>query len=397
MKNIMKILLSFVGLGLFYSVDAQETEVKGDEKHKKAWEFGIGASVTQFSRVDFTGFDKVGNDYQLGLNLRHAAYGPNLYIACQLNRFLYLDLQGSASFTKQYMHGKDKWKGAYMVGPGLQWRFAEYFKSQYIDPYLRVGINYMYKNFDMRYNGVVGNDIDDMNWNLQNNYNKEGVDRTHMMPIAVGGGTQAWLSDRFGLGAQLDYLIMPYKKVANSWQGTVRVLWRFGGKSKKPAPVIHYVEKIVQIPAPAIVEEKIVTVTEPVSDEVILEICALFHDIHFAFDADEIRPESEKTIDRIASMIKADTSRKYLVTGFTDAKGSATYNLDLSRRRAAAVVAALEKRGVPSEIIKSRGVGKRISYAPVSESHVVREGDRKVTVEIITKMEYWNFMPKRDY
>ena len=95
--------------------------------------------------------------------------------------------------------------------------------------------------------------------------------------------------------------------------------------------------------------------------------------------------------------MKADTSRRFLITGYTDARGSATYNIGLSRRRAAAVVEALEKRGVPSEMIKSRGVGKNISYAPVSESHIVREGDRKVTAEIVTKKEYWDFMPKRDY
>ena len=161
MKNIKRVFTLLLCVGLTYSVSAQSSEVKEEKEYKNAWEFGIGASVTQFSRVDFTGFNKVGEDYQLGLNLRHAAYGPNLYVARQLSRFFYLDLQGSAGFTKQYVNGKDKWKGAYMVGPGLQWRFAEYFKSQYIDPFLRVGVNYMYKNFDMRYNGVVGNDIDD--------------------------------------------------------------------------------------------------------------------------------------------------------------------------------------------------------------------------------------------
>ena len=95
--------------------------------------------------------------------------------------------------------------------------------------------------------------------------------------------------------------------------------------------------------------------------------------------------------------MKADLNKMYLITGYTDARGSVEYNIGLSRRRAASVVGALEKRGVPMDIIKSRGVGKSISYAPVGESHIVREGDRKVTVEIITNMDYWDFMPKRDY
>lgn len=395
MMNIKKSLLLFLGLGLTYSAIAQNQEVKEEKEYKKAWEFGIGASAAQFSRVDFTGFNKVGEDYQLGLNLRHAAYGPNLYIARQLSRFFYLDLQASALLTKQYIDGKNKWKGAYMVGPGIQWRFAEYFKSQYIDPYFRVGVNYMHKTFDMNYHGTMGVGPDEMEWALQNYYNKEGQDRRNLMPISVGGGTHAWLNDRFGLGAQLDYLIMPHKNVANSWQGTIRVLWRFGGKSKKSEPVVRYVDRVVQ--APAVIEERVVTVSEPVTDEMVFEICALFHNIHFAFDKSDIRQESDETLDRIASIMKADTSKKYLITGYTDARGSASYNIGLSRRRAASVVEALEKRGVPVNMIKSRGVGKKISYAPVGESHIVREGDRKVTVEIVTKMDYWNFMPKRDY
>ena len=77
--------------------------------------------------------------------------------------------------------------------------------------------------------------------------------------------------------------------------------------------------------------------------------------------------------------------------------GSAQYNIGLSRRRAASVIEALEERGVPTGILKSRGVGKQISYAPVGETHEVREGDRKVTVEIITNSDYWEILPDRDF
>lgn len=58
-----------------------------------------------------------------------------------------------------------------------------------------------------------------------------------------------------------------------------------------------------------------------------------------------------------------DTSKKYLITGCTDAKGSSQYNMDLSQKRADAVVNALIKKGVPNKMLKAKGVGAKISYA----------------------------------
>lgn len=370
-------------------------EVVTETKEKRAWEVGIGASVFQFSRVDFTKFDKATDNYNLGLQLRHTVLGPHLYIARELNPYFYLDLQGNVGFTEQYIDGKDKLKTLYMGGLGLQYRLGEYFESKYIDPFFRVGVNYMKKNFDMKYSGAEGNLPEEMSWVLENLYNKEGVDRDEMIPISLGVGMNAWLNDRFGIGLQGDYLLMPYSDVANSLQGTVRLIWRMGGKSKKRVVPPQYIEVEKIVPGPVEYVEKIVEV--PVSEPASVEICELFNNVYFEFDKSDIRPESEEVLDRIADIMKANADKHYLITGYTDARGSAEYNIGLSRRRAAAVVDALQKRNVDNGIVKSRGVGKNISYAPVSESHIVREGDRKVMVEIITNMDYWNWMPKRDY
>ncbi len=397
-KNYIYIILIVFLLTSQSAVSQNGDVVEG--KVKRAWEFGIGASALTFSRVDFTNFSKATDKYNLDLQLRHNVFGPNLYIARELNSHFYLDLQGTVGFTEQYENGKDRLKTLYMIGPGLQWRLGEYFGSQYIDPFFRVGVNYMHKNFDMRYNGTEGDLPNEMQWALQNLYNKDGADRNNLIPVAFGAGMNAWLNDKFGIGLQGDYLLMPHKNVANSIQGTVRVMWRVGGKSKKRAPEVQYVEveKIVQ--APPIIQEKIVKVTEPatpIAPSISLEICELFNNIYFEFDKSDIRPESYPVLDKIADILKANDTKKYLITGYTDARGTAEYNISLSRRRAASVVSALEERGVSGNMIKSRGVGKNISYAPVQESNIVREGDRKVTVEIITNMDYWNFMPKRDY
>lgn len=400
-KNKIGLILIGIVIGLCVPSGMKgmpiEDERAGMSKPSRAWEIGIGASVFQFSRVDFTRFQPSGDNYQLGMQLRHSVLGPGLYIARELNPYFYLDLQGTVGFTAQYMDGENRQRNLYMVGPGVQWRLGEHFESRYIDPFVRVGVNYLKKNFDMKYQGSEGDLPEEMSWVLENLYNKDGMDRDEMLPVSLGIGMNTWLNDRFGIGLQGDYLLMPYQDVANSLQGTVRLIWRVGGKSKKPIQRVEYVEieKIVQ--APPITVEKIVEVLVPSEEDSFEEICELFNNIYFAFDKSDIRAESEEVLDKLASIINANSDRHYLITGHTDARGSAEYNFALSQRRAAAVVDALESRGVPTTILKSRGVGKKISFAPVLETHAVREGDRKVTIEIITNMEYWNILPNRDF
>ena len=364
----------------------------------KAWEIGAGASIFQFNRVDFTNFSRLDDQYKFNIQIKHNVIGPNLYIAREITNHLYIDIQGSMGFTSQYKDGRTKSRSLFMVGPGLQWRLGEYFNSKYVDPFFRVGVNYLRKNFDMKYTGVEGDMPEEMTWILENIQNKDGEDRNKLFPIAFGAGLNAWLNDRVGIGLQADYLHMPHKNIANSLQGTARLIFRIGGKSKKTAPIVKYVEveKIVKS-APEIIE-KIIEVPVEVEKNPSIVLCELFNSIYFDFDKADIKPESETVLNKISDIIKGDTLRgRYLITGYTDSKGNDLYNIELSRKRAAAIVDALEKRGVPSAIIKSRGVGKKISYAPDTASSEIREGDRKVTVELITNDSYWNYIPKRDF
>ena len=68
------------------------------------------------------------------------------------------------------------------------------------------------------------------------------------------------------------------------------------------------------------------------------------YDIYFSFNSDQIRTESEPRIKEIAAALDKHPDWKLSVDGHTDSVGSNNYNLDLSRRRAAAVKDALVKR-----------------------------------------------------
>ena len=117
--------------------------------------------------------------------------------------------------------------------------------------------------------------------------------------------------------------------------------------------------------------------------------------VYFDFNKATIRPESNARLDKASDVIKTDGGH-YLLTGQTDAKGSAAYNLDLSQRRAAAVVAALEARGVSADALKSVGVGEQFAKVAETASDADRMADRKVTVTAIEDDKVWNGMPKSD-
>jgi outer membrane protein OmpA-like peptidoglycan-associated protein len=63
--------------------------------------------------------------------------------------------------------------------------------------------------------------------------------------------------------------------------------------------------------------------------------------IYFSFNRADIRPESERVLKEIATVLVAHPDWKLHVDGHTDGIGNDAANLDLSKRRAAAVKAAL--------------------------------------------------------
>lgn len=121
-----------------------------------------------------------------------------------------------------------------------------------------------------------------------------------------------------------------------------------------------------------------------------------FRNVYFDFNKATIKTESSPALDRAADLIKKDGGN-YLLEGRTDAKGSEAYNLKLSRERAAAVVAALDARGVDANALKSIGVGEAKATVSEKASDAERQVDRTVVVTAVEDMNEWNAMKKRDY
>jgi outer membrane protein OmpA-like peptidoglycan-associated protein len=68
------------------------------------------------------------------------------------------------------------------------------------------------------------------------------------------------------------------------------------------------------------------------------------YSIYFSFNSDEIREESDPTLTQIADLLSRHRDWKLSIVGHTDSIASDTYNLELSKRRAAAVRNALVGR-----------------------------------------------------
>lgn len=93
---------------------------------------------------------------------------------------------------------------------------------------------------------------------------------------------------------------------------------------------------------------------------------AVLYGILFDTDSTEIEAESEAALIEIAKLLNARQELSLLVVGHTDDEGSLEYNLDLSARRAKAVVDALvEGHGIARERLEGHGVG---FLAPVASN-----------------------------
>jgi OOP family OmpA-OmpF porin len=83
----------------------------------------------------------------------------------------------------------------------------------------------------------------------------------------------------------------------------------------------------------------------------------ILEQIKFKFDSAEI-VDSQPILEAVARILREHVEIKHLrVEGYTDNVGSAAYNKDLSRRRAAAVKRALIGAGVAKERLSSDGFG----------------------------------------
>jgi outer membrane protein OmpA-like peptidoglycan-associated protein len=87
--------------------------------------------------------------------------------------------------------------------------------------------------------------------------------------------------------------------------------------------------------------------------------------VYFDTDKFAVKPESNATLDEIASLLKIDRSLKLEISGHTDNVGSEAHNLILSQLRAVAVKAVLvSKYGIDGSRLSTKGYGDTKPVVP---------------------------------
>ena len=136
-------------------------------------------------------------------------------------------------------------------------------------------------------------------------------------------------------------------------------------------------------PPPAIVAVKpppVVVVATPSGPRLVptKKRQVIFRPIEFEFDEDVIRPDSLPMIKELATEFEAMPRVMVCrVVGHTDRVGTSKYNLDLSERRAAAVVRELIAQGVDPKRVSSKGLGATRPVAP-NDTEENRRKNRRV-------------------
>jgi outer membrane protein OmpA-like peptidoglycan-associated protein len=88
-------------------------------------------------------------------------------------------------------------------------------------------------------------------------------------------------------------------------------------------------------------------------------------DVLFDYDKASLKAEAEEALNKVAVVLSQFPESKVTVEGFTDSKGSKSFNLELSRDRATAVRNWLVKNGgVNATNISATGRGEENPVAP---------------------------------
>ena len=123
---------------------------------------------------------------------------------------------------------------------------------------------------------------------------------------------------------------------------------------------------VVQLLEPKARDQKMVVVkAEDMAKSIDSSGKIALYGILFDTDKADLKPESDPSLQEIAKLLKSTPALNVVIVGHTDNTGQFDYNVDLSKRRAGAVVAALVKRfQVPADRLKSAGVGMVAPTSP---------------------------------
>lgn len=104
-------------------------------------------------------------------------------------------------------------------------------------------------------------------------------------------------------------------------------------------------------------------------------------DVLFDLNRSDLKSSGEQTVGRLAEFMSEYENRRVRVEGYTDSTGKASYNQDLSRRRAEAVRNELVSMGISGDRVETRGFGEQYPVAS-NDTAAGRQQNRRVEIVI---------------
>lgn len=101
----------------------------------------------------------------------------------------------------------------------------------------------------------------------------------------------------------------------------------------------------------------------------------------FEFDADQVTPAARENLRIFAASLAKYPDTRTLIVGHTDSRGTASYNMDLSERRASSAAGFIVGEGIDRARVSTAGRGETEPIA-ANDSDAGRRHNRRVEVAI---------------
>jgi len=104
----------------------------------------------------------------------------------------------------------------------------------------------------------------------------------------------------------------------------------------------------------------------------------------FAFDSDQLTAAARDNLAKLAASLAKYPNTRTLIVGHTDSQGSATYNMDLSNRRAESAAGFVASQGIDRTRVTTAGRGELEPIA-TNDTDAGRQLNRRVEIAIFAK------------
>ena len=111
-------------------------------------------------------------------------------------------------------------------------------------------------------------------------------------------------------------------------------------------------------------------------------VSIVLNNIFFEYDKFELKDKSITELDRVAQFLTDNPTVKVEISGHTDNKGSAAYNIQLSQKRAQSVADYLIKKGLDMKRFKQVGYGSQKPLRP-NDTEENRQVNRRIEFKIV--------------